>query len=185
MSKKHLLVLDFDGVVNGLGGSQNFPHEFQSCILACRGKEYAISYRLELIQKINELSQRNDVDVIWLTTWVEYTEKFTQLGLTQFPYLSPLEQLDDVTVRHGYIWKSKALVDYLKRHDGEYEKVVWCDDDYKVFDWLPIKEENFITITPNPYFGLLNKQVDMITRFFNDEPLYEPPTGDRVVNNDF
>lgn len=131
---KRLVLLDFDGVVNTGSppkGVFDLWEDFEETTIFVPAVKSAfrIAYSPHVVEFINSLHQREDVDVMWLSSWSGNTHLFKELGLnSDIPHLIPRRVL--ANVRHGSSWKPEAGA--LKILESDYDKVVWVDDESQV-----------------------------------------------------
>lgn len=148
-----LLLLDFDGVINALSGSvcgdKNVWREWETATL----DGISILYSPVIVRAINAISEQ--VEVKWLTTWCEESALFKGLGFKEFPFIDAPRT---VTTAH---WKLDSALTVI----GDFDTVVWCDDD-------PFVERagvDFATefVRPMSETGLCKKHVRRICHTFD------------------
>lgn len=168
---KTAILLDFDGAINVIHAHKYAPgkYQFTELTFTHEGADHIvpISYHPEVVAFFNQLNNRNDVDVYWLTTWVHQTKKFSSLGFNHFASIVPTENHKDTNIRHGVLWKSDAACEFLD--NNPYEQVIWVDDDLHLRYYLPYHYDthNALWVKPNQFVGVNRRNMEDIMKFIN------------------
>ena len=157
--------LDVDGVLNAvsLATPASWGWGESECVRVNGGQ---IRYSPLLVQRFNALAARPDVQVHWLTTWLDLAPKMLAgaIGLAgeSWPVLGEREyqRLD------GTWWKLPAASDhFLARRD---DRAVWIDDDL-LYDggarrWAEpyVASGALLLVAPETRCGLTRAQFDAI-----------------------
>lgn len=166
-AEKNLILLDFDGVINVskyayVVGTHNYwDGDFHTETLSMDDKSFMVYYSPELVDIVNSWGQRDDTDIVWVTTWVTNTNQFTKLGFDKFKEASP-EYSEDIP--YGGMWKPRVGSSLIEK--GDYEKYVWVDDDGTING--PYKKgpslvrDKFLRINPMSDFGMTRDDTNLI-----------------------
>lgn len=144
---------------------------------------YTITYAPELVAALNEIAERDDVEIVWLTTWQGNAASM----------ISPAIGLDGQQWRvvdnpdtdphgfatqqnYGYWWKVNVFQDDLfnrvERDTPLPEKIIWIDDDLSMFGqavrWFDALETKTLGISPFTVQGLTQHDVCAIIDFINE-----------------
>lgn len=128
------LFIDFDGVINMVDYYHHPTHPFSKDeIFRCDtygygyddDRKFKLDWSSELIERLNALTARPDVQVIWLTTWRKYMgEVCKTLGLTAHNQMYYLPW-DKKLLTDG---KVDAFVEYLNPEPSTPVTISWVDD---------------------------------------------------------
>ena len=172
MTKRNLIILDFDGVINASKYAyasktdDRWGGNYEKATLHIDSAGFDIYYSPELIATINKWGRREDTDIVWVTTWFGNTDQFSKLGFDTFPEAGP-EHADDVP--YGHRWKSRIGAEIIEQ--GSYEKCVWIDDDVTVNGpykkWSSQVQDKFLRINPVDYFGMLRSEVEVVEKYLD------------------
>lgn len=191
---KLFLVYDFDGVFNAMYRNGTFkktfynpshrqrhpnPHydKLQEKFAASHRKtpkSYELSWSEELINDSNKLSNRDDVQVLWLTTWRHHMKDVSdRLG---FEYArSPLSfvwGVDEYSSDH--FAKIDAFEAFFKNFNNDSVGVVWADDVvHKSADFVykdvekvsGLTDENLLLLCPDGQYGISRSEWDSVKTF--------------------
>lgn len=118
MTKRNLIILDFDGVINAskyayaIKTDNHWGGNYEKATLFIDSSGFDIYYSSELVNTINTWARHGDTDIVWVTTWFGNTGQFSKLGFDTFPEAGP-EHSDDVP--YGHRWKSRIGAETLNR----------------------------------------------------------------------
>lgn len=198
---KTYILLDNDGVTNAFGQmhylkgkksssmSELNPDNWRSKVI----EGYTIQYNTDVIDAINELTDKDEVELVVLSTWehLSITHYYPDLEI-KFPEGTKVlenvyENSTDYTLGwggwHRVWWKLLAVRDFCETLE-EDSRIVWVDDDHKFYE-VSVSEytENhplvkFLVVSPEPTFGLSKKNLDVMRNFIN-EP--ENTGAERIV----
>ncbi len=130
---KTIVYIDVDGVINSFNESRKltgWEGEWNLAIV----ERYKIHWYTDLVESLNELSKREDVEFKWLTTWQDkaVTALCPPLGI-EGQYWDVLyhdeSEGDHLFSRNNGWWKLKAIIRDFVLHKPD--KVIWIDDDFK------------------------------------------------------
>ena len=127
-SAKTVIFLDVDGVVNAIGSptydyrtgdarpEEGFPQSFR------------ITWREDIIERLNALSERDDVEILWLTTWGRGAngELRELIGINELQVAHHPDELDVHTYGHDW-WKWRVIKEF--RDAAPDVRFIWIDDD--------------------------------------------------------
>lgn len=155
--KPNLVVLDIDGTVNSTP-SMEFSERssgWSSDLASTPGRTHI--YR-ELIERLVQLNQREDIEVVWLSWWPRDRIKDlnTQLNL-EFRILS-LEN------RAGG-GKLRSLCIELLR--ANRQRVVWLDDDEATADTSLIPLADLLALQPDFFVGLTPLYIETVGAYLD------------------
>lgn len=168
---KPIILIDFDGVFNILGELSK-AHEYWDEILTVTipydghdtEKEFVVHVATELIAYLKALVESDLVEVIWLTTWVQNTEKFPQwLGLPALPWMARPE------VASEWDWWKQKAVKALVEERGSDVPILWIDDDHG-FDpstthWVFTTQRQIQLLPPSSYLAITPSDITTINNF--------------------
>lgn len=173
-TKRNLIILDFDGVINAskyayaVKTDNHWNGVYDVETLYIDEKPFTIYYSPELVSVINSWGQRDDTDIIWVTTWATNTKQFTKLGFNKFEEATP-EYDDDIP--YGHLWKPRIGASLIE--NSNYEKYVWVDDDETINGpykkWPSQVQDKFLRVNPMPDFGLTKEDVKTIESYLEFE----------------
>lgn len=194
---KLFLVYDFDGVFNVMRRNGTFkktfynpthkehhpnPHydDFRKKFLngdrryTKEPKSYELMWSEELVNDSNKLSARDDVQVLWLTTWRHHMKDVSdRLGFTYAR--SPLSfvwGVDDLDSDH--FAKIDAFEAFFKDFHNDSVGVVWADDVvHKSADFVykdvekvsGLTDENLLLLCPDDWYGISRSGWDSVKTF--------------------
>lgn len=177
---KTTIFLDVDGVINAV--SMGFPKQNtgwtewdqKRVVPAGFDRGFRITYSPQLLRRLESLAERPDVEIVWLTSWVDQAPSVLALDLgfaaTDWPVVGQTHYELYPYGRNDAWWKLVALREYWEKEDREGHKLVWLDDDLKyekaANDWLYSLEcGTWLMITPNSLHGLSVKHLESIEVF--------------------
>lgn len=168
---KTIVYIDVDGVIN------SFRKAFQGTGWTGQWKletinGYKIHWYTELVDALNELASREDVEVKWLTTWQDKaaSDLAPVLGIEgqYWDVLYPEDQDDLFDLTNGW-WKLHAIIKDYVYHKPD--KVVWIDDDFKyepnARDWVENMNGVVHAISPFTDWGMTKEDFSGIIEFIN------------------
>lgn len=188
------LVFDFDGVFNAMYRSGTFakqyfnpthkefhpnPHynkhnrkRYVNGRLSGEPKSYELAWSNELVQNVNELTARDDVQLLWLTTWRGHMDDVSErLGFAPKREAFYLPWGTSDTSTH-HLDKVDAFVDFFENVDDSVG-VVWADDyvlDPSTSWYLTYTEgirdnANRLLLGPDENYGLSRDEWDSVKDF--------------------
>lgn len=176
---KTKIFLDVDGVLNAV--SKQLPDtgwDLEGWFkVGVNG--YTITYNTVMIDAINEISFRDDVEIIWLTTWQSNAASKISpaIGLIgenwsfvanpdTDPHGFALQQN-----RYGW-WKADVLKKYLEEFPTD--KFIWVDDDLSYYnlmglsEWTEDLDSSTLFIAPQTSDGLTPSHICAMIDFINE-----------------
>lgn len=167
------IYLDIDGVLNAMShkppkmNTQWYGEWREEKIMG-----YTILWSVELVERLNALAERPDVQVKWLTTWrQDAAQTFSApVGINGQEWFF----FDDHDREMGNLeewWKFRHFRKDFE--DGVAEKYVWIDDDLMwekhSREWMEnISTDLLLPISPNSNHGITRKQMELIESFLSD-----------------
>lgn len=162
----NIILLDFDSTVSADGlaplrKETGWLGEWTESVL----DRTKIMFSHELIGELTRLSQRDDVEIIWLTDRQELTEDISRItGLPKLDYLHAT--LDDIYTVEPW-WK----LPYVKEQwENEENTVIWVDDgifnDASSREWVQDRDR-FLAIDPSPWRGITRDHIREIDNFLS------------------
>lgn len=175
---KTVIYIDVDGVINSLSrkppkNSTNWHGTWRQKNVQLHGGKYVILWSTELVEAINALDTRDDVEFVFLTTWQESAttilSPLTGLNSLYWDVLHPLtEDAEDDLVNW---WKLDTIKEDLEIRKPD--QFIWLDDDIaydlKAQDWLSTLETDVLAIAPVSVLGITKKQIDVIINFIDED----------------
>lgn len=143
------------------------------------GRRYRITYRYELIKRMNELHHSGKVKIVWATTWgygangelahrVGLKGPFESVGEPPAEAWTWTGAGPSTGARTQTWWKADAIVSYLRAHP-EVKRIVWTDDDHDAWDTAYVVEgRESLVICPRPETGITDSEMDSIEEFLSD-----------------
>lgn len=160
-----IIYLDVDGVINAIrNGTPSQKRTGFKDFRRTTVNGFQIQYAQELIDWLNTVSQIEDVEIKWLTTWQEDAPKnlCPAIGLFGWDWEVLGGDLTDWGGVHW--WKYKAIREDHAKHKPSL--AVWIDDDLKLetraHHWA-IETANVIAVIPDALDGLTKEALDGIT----------------------
>lgn len=178
------IYLDVDGVINSfskkppkndtgwkgewLRGDAVVPNDYPTggWSMGSSSQTFSIFWSVELIDSLNKISEMDDVNIIWLTTWKEHAKTV----------LSPLVGINGQEWVHldaGDVydtkdwWKLTAIREHVRETNPD--RIIWLDDDlgfdYQARLWVNSLKNRILPITPNSNLGLTKKHISDILDF--------------------
>lgn len=170
---KTIVYIDVDGVINSFHKSHDGTKwtgqwRLESII------GYKIHWYTDLVEAINELAKREDVEFKWLTTWQDkaVTELCPVLGLEgqYWDVLHAADQEDLFDLSNGW-WKLHAIINDYVEHKPD--KVVWIDDDFKyernAIEWVHAMEGKVHAVSPFTSWGMTKEEFSGIIEFIDNK----------------
>lgn len=163
------IYLDIDGVINSL--SKNPPRQNTGWEGEWKKEKimgYTILWSVELVDCLNALAEREDVQIKWLTTWQDQAGEFfspgTGINGADWDFFSTSE---NALFAYDYWWKLNAIVQDVE--ETKPEKVVWIDDELphrmQAQAWLFENNSTVLGIGPESTHGLTKKHIWQIEQF--------------------
>jgi len=175
---KTRIYIDVDGVLNAFHPRSKSPEEIAeasgwSSWKSKRVNGYVITWSEELVDELNALAARDDIEFVWLTTWRD--EARTQI--------SPALLLDGHNWRfltdggeatgalwgkpNGPWWKLEVVREDVIR--DPVDNIVWIDDDLPLYpealEWA--SERGVVAVAPSQFYGLTREDLDDILKVVN------------------
>lgn len=161
-----IIYLDVDGVINAIrNGTPSQKRtgfkDFRRVVV----NGYQIQYAQELIDWLNKLAERDDLEIKWLTTWQDNAPHglCPAIGLNGQNWEVLGGDLTDWGGVHW--WKYKAIREDREKHQPRL--AIWIDDDLKLetraHSWA-IETANFLAYSPDPLDGLTLENLSHITK---------------------
>ncbi len=171
---KTIVYIDVDGVINSFNESRKltgWEGEWNLAIV----ERYKIHWYTDLVESLNELSKREDVEFKWLTTWQDkaVTALCPPLGI-EGQYWDVLyhdtSEGDHLFSRHNGWWKLKAIIKDLAIHSPD--KAVWIDDDFKyelaAMEWTAFMGDKVLPVSPDGDLGMTKEEFNGIIEYINN-----------------
>jgi hypothetical protein len=168
---KTIVYIDVDGVINAFhksfkGTGWTGHWEMKKVI------GYKIHWYTDLVESLNELAKREDVEVKWLTTWQDkaVTDLCPALGIEgqYWDVLYAEDQEDLFDLSNGW-WKLRAIIKDYTIHQPD--KVVWIDDDFKyegnAIAWANFMEETVYPVSPFTDWGMTKEEFNGIIEYIS------------------
>lgn len=170
------IYLDIDGVINSL--SKSAP-KMNTQWLGEWGQEkvigYPILWSLELIDHLNDIAIKEDVQFVILSTWQDHAindlAPVVNLNATDtWDVLYPENQEDLYSFQNGW-WKLHAIKKDVELYNPD--KIIWLDDDISfespAIKWITEQAEKILSICPYSTHGLTKKHIHDIINFIEVE----------------
>ncbi|MFJ2144376.1 HAD domain-containing protein [Glutamicibacter sp. NPDC087831] len=160
-----IIYLDVDGVINAIRSGT--PSQKRTGFIDFRRvtvRSFQIQYAQELIGWLNAISQIENVEIKWLTTWLEDAPKnlCPAIGLFGWDWEVLGGDLTDWGGAHW--WKLQAIRDDFNKEQPSL--AIWIDDDIKLereaLFWVA-ETEGVIAYSPDPLDGLTQNELHEIT----------------------
>lgn len=159
--------VDVDGVINAYSGKPHvpdwgWPRENGEYVKVLG---LGIVYSPDMIQRLGDVTARDDVEALWLTTWVDTArdDLAPVIGLGSTWHVVPR------TYDEKIWWKLDAI---QSLNTGFTGKVVWVDDDIKFFpeakEWLESCDLDILAVSPRTETGITLSQMQRIERYVNE-----------------
>lgn len=167
VSNTTTLFLDFDNVVSS---DALFPPRTETGWLGEWTRMVldgmTIMFSHELIAEITRLSERDDLNIIWVTDWEEGTEDISRItGLPVFPFLGMRE--DDMYTVDPW-WKLRYI---QEAWEAIGSRIIWLDDNIpgntQAREWVKQERagERLFVIAPVNNWGLTREHISQIEDF--------------------
>jgi hypothetical protein len=169
---KTIIYIDVDGVINSFhqsfkGTGWSGDYRLKKII------GYKIRWYTDLVDSLNELAKREDVEVKWLTTWQDkaVTDLCPALGIEgqYWDVLYAADQEDLFDLSNGW-WKLRAIIKDYTIHQPD--KVVWIDDDIKyegnALAWINHMEDTVHAVSPFTDWGMTKEEFSGIIEYINN-----------------
>lgn len=163
VTPRPILLLDVDGVLNAVTDTD--PRTWSDWLVS-RANGFPIRWSPAMIAALCRLSER--VEMRWLTTWWDMTERLEFLGL---PPMEVANTREEYQARGGpmHWWK----LDVAKRVYAEGRPVIWIDDDLAhdqaALDWgRSLPKGTLLGISPATFRGITPRTIKEI-EFWLDE----------------
>lgn len=188
------LLLDFDGVVNQtpLDFVDSSVFEANADLFLPDGSfsarpsplgpgaypppEYPVTFSTELIAQLNNLLSRDDMQLVWVSTWgdsLRGVSKTLGIQAARKPIVLnyPRKMAD-----YDSLWGKPTGVAGFTRGIAPDVKVAWADDVVVPYvlrtNSVPVRsvdDEFTLFLSPNPDFGLSRSDVQLLKEFFDDK----------------
>lgn len=148
---KYIILLDLDGVINIFG------MDFERELTIIRNGANVWRVPSETIEFIKELSQREDVEIYWLSSWQEEANILNKnIGIKDFKTTDSIHKSNNLSINNIKL----NQIDYFKQR-FEDSIVISIDDD--------LKETNAdFHICPDSKVGLTKKEFNIILNLLNE-----------------
>ena len=181
---KILFVLDFDGVINTIMDSEDFPDNpdifntvknlkqetfSQNVFGNLQKRVFHVQFAPELICELNKFLEKDNVQLIWLTAWKENVLLVEEaIGIKSKNKSIVLDyRIDNFDDQIG---KPESLRNFVETISDSL-RIVWIDD--TLFDDPNCKEAvdrffgefDICKICPNPNFGITRSEIKKISEF--------------------
>ncbi len=176
-----LLILDFDGVVNILGGRRATERHAAALghivrtELECEGAYYPVLYSRELVRRINASVVASGAGFVWLTTWNECSLSSINpaLGLHGSDWIrwdsrsgrSPTASDDERSLARAGA-KYRAVIAHIEEDPRPF---VWVDDEaadeFDERDFRELQPDAMLAIAPDPSVGISAVELASIEGF--------------------
>jgi len=175
------IYLDVDGVLNAFPAANDkvmvteWPL-FESTYVEVGFNSYKITIARGLIEALGNLSARDDVEIVWLTTWREAAVNALcpafDIPGTNWTVVTDGEPVEGYQRRfsdYSWWWKAQAMATHLDANP--VDQVVWLDDDQPVFtdavNFIVNRygDTDFLLIAPITEYGLTKQDIKKITAF--------------------
>lgn len=159
------IYLDIDGVLNAL--NKKFPDTWETWDR--KGvMGYPIAFSPDLISSINDIADREDVEIVWLTTWQHHAAAVfsPEIGVNGQDWRILYEEVPPTFSWWKLIQIQKDL------EDNPSSKFIWIDDDIKHVSpaqkWIStLPETSKLVISPDSYYGLTPDDICAMIDFIN------------------
>lgn len=161
------LFLDIDGVLNAVGALSHVSESkrpWQDYALVPQ-ERFSETYSPEMIRHLNEVIERWDVKVTWLTTWESEAPTFgKKIGLTgseNWPWLNTRD-------RFGIWGKHASIRSELMIHRERNDNIIWIDDDLQTEPdaQLWAADARVLTIAPYVHHGILPAHIALMNTHY-------------------
>lgn len=168
---KTIVYIDVDGVINSFRKAHHGTKWYGEYKLEVING-YKIRWYTDLVESLNELAKREDVEVKWLTTWQDKaaSDLSPVLGIEgqYWDVLYPEDQDDLFDLTNGW-WKLHAIIKDYVYHKPD--KVVWIDDDFKyernAVEWVQAMDGIVHAVSPFTDWGMTKEDFSGIIEFIN------------------
>ena len=154
------IFLDIDGTINAHSDKPpRINTQWRGDWGRVKQGKYWILWSQELVAALTDLSELEDVEVIWLTDWSHKAPAAGEMfGLPEFDYIPEFESED------GW-WKLRYVQETWETRDS---RIVWLDDliggSSETSNWS-MGRKDLLTISPNQYHGLSRKHIESVRDF--------------------
>jgi hypothetical protein len=166
------ILFDVDGVFNAFG--RTLSRSVESTGWADWETTYVEGYKIiyapELIERVNALAAREDVQAQWLTTWCDLAPKSLApaLGIdgADWPVIGKAEDAASTVINEW--WK---LTKVREVFTITADPIIWIDDDHgwnstivDAWMWARVQRTggDVYKLSPNPNFGITRNQMEYI-----------------------
>lgn len=172
------IYVDVDGVLNALHPHGMSPEEIAEASgwkdwHSRRIAGYVITWSRELIDELNKIAERKDVEFVWLTTWrgMANTEISPNLLLKgeDWRFLTDGGEATGMLwgQPEGPWWKLNEIREDVRR--DPVDNIIWIDDGLPLhpdaLSWA--SERGVVTVAPSVKFGLTRSDLDGILEIVN------------------
>lgn len=164
------LFLDIDGVLNACGALtvvRESARPWQDYAIVPRDR-FQETVSPEMVRHLNEVIERWDVKVTWLTMWEEYAPEFGQkIGLTGsegWPWLDTSDWPDT--------WgKHASIRNQLMIHRERNDRIIWIDDDLHTEPdaQLWAVDSGVLAIVPHVHHGIIPAHIALMNKHFRKD----------------
>lgn len=185
---RHVTIfLDVDGVLNSFPvKGKRFQKEGRRKVHAWN---FVLHYRPKIVKMLEQIVDKRDADIIWLTTWSALCRTEIEPKL-EFTRSYPIIEMPDDTFNryagdHTRWWKAVAVKKWLADNPGR--RAVWIDDDLafpETFAYFRnTYRDRILLIAPKFETGLDEHHIKAIQEFSYPRPDDSAPAeaGDFVV----
>lgn len=161
------LFLDIDGVLNAVGALSHVSESkrpWQDYSLV-PNERYSETYSPEMIGHLNEVIERWNVSVTWLTTWEKEAPAFGQkIGLAGSENWSWLSTRD-----WPETWgKHASIRNQIKKGRKRRDRIIWIDDDLHTEPdaQLWAADAGVLAIAPYVHHGILPAHIALMNKHY-------------------
>jgi hypothetical protein len=167
----NILFLDVDGVINSF--SDRPPRKNSGWLGEWRAEKIGgvrVLWSVELIERLNALADRPDVEIVWATDWrSEAPEILSGVIGAKGRHWAVLDPSDAHLEAFEPWWKHDYIREYLDTANPD--RAIWVDDNLhnakNARYWLAERGENFLGLATNPYHGLTRGGIKIIENYFS------------------
>jgi len=161
------IYLDVDGVINAIRKNAPTQTGFTD-YRRTNVNGYQIQYAQELVDHLNTISERDDVTIVWLTTWEHDAARTLSPAIGLNGHNWEVLTGDQHAWGGRNWWKLGAIRDHVE--EKQPDLAIWIDDDIKLerdaINWAETTGST-IAISPNPLDGINNETIEAIIELLN------------------
>ena len=148
--------LDIDGTISPYGLA--VPWDGATLYGNRPNSDLAVPYRREVVDGIQRISQREGLEVVWLTTWNhDEVQAWSEAGL------GPFRAIGRRRAGRDRWWKAQAVQRWMHTHP--HGRAIWTDDDISMGGLRGLDRTRLLAIAPDPAVGLRTKDLARIERW--------------------